>query len=93
MIRPSVQAAMAKASGWSRQAWLDFKKLVASQNLVARLFSVERGSLRLELAREFSQSKMEDVGETLILMGHAEPAEETYDSKVDGHDPTSISDF
>uniref|UniRef100_A0A8C4QL78 RNA helicase n=1 Tax=Eptatretus burgeri TaxID=7764 RepID=A0A8C4QL78_EPTBU len=81
MIRPSVQAAMAKASGWSHQALLDFKKLVASQNLVARLFSVERGSLRLELAREFSQSRLEDVGEALILMGHAEPAEETYDSK------------
>uniref|UniRef100_UPI0035900AED ATP-dependent RNA helicase TDRD9-like n=1 Tax=Myxine glutinosa TaxID=7769 RepID=UPI0035900AED len=80
-IRPSVLTAMAKGSGWSHNARLDFQKLLAPQNLVVRIFSVERGSLRVELARKLFGGELQDVGKALISMGHAEPAEETYDSK------------
>uniref|UniRef100_UPI00358FA5D5 ATP-dependent RNA helicase TDRD9-like n=1 Tax=Myxine glutinosa TaxID=7769 RepID=UPI00358FA5D5 len=81
LIRPSVLTTMAKGSGWSHEAWLDFGELLARQNLVITIFSVERGSLRVELARKLFVGELQDVGKALITMGHAEPAEETYNSK------------
>uniref|UniRef100_H2ZYQ6 ATP-dependent RNA helicase TDRD9 n=1 Tax=Latimeria chalumnae TaxID=7897 RepID=H2ZYQ6_LATCH len=80
-MRPSAKSLIC-GDLWSAGARLKFFSLVNSCALVVRVYSIVHNVLRVDLCRISGQQEI-NIRDVLIRDGHAELAEESYESKVD----------
>lgn len=67
---------------WSRAASIKFNSLVSGCTLVVKVFSIVHGILHVDVYRYFETLEEVSIRDILISDGFAEPAEESYESKV-----------
>lgn len=66
---------------WSRSARNRFITLVNGRTLIVTLFSILHNVMRVDLSID-TDTVNTRVGEILVQEGYAEPAEESFESKV-----------
>ncbi|KAJ0062697.1 hypothetical protein NL108_004311, partial [Boleophthalmus pectinirostris] len=79
-MRPSAQS-MIQGNPWSSRSWDRFVTLVKGHSLIVSLYSILHGVMRVELllSTDTLQSSIRDI---LVQEGHAEKAEESFESKL-----------
>lgn len=79
-MRPSAQSIIL-GNQWSSRARDRFITLVKGRSLIASLYSILHGVMRVHLLIT-SETDNTDVVDILVQEGHAMKAEESFDSKV-----------
>ncbi|XP_061600189.1 ATP-dependent RNA helicase TDRD9 [Cololabis saira] len=87
-MRPSAQSIIF-GNQWSSQARNSFITLVKDQSLIASLYSVVHGIMRVQLLINTESSNI-SVVDKLVEEGHAVPAEECFESKQNHDDLMSM---
>lgn len=80
-MRPSATSLVC-GERWSAEAGRRFASLVNGRALLVRVFSVVHGVLHVDVYRCAGAPAAISVRDTLIREGHAELAEEPYESRV-----------
>ncbi|KAM8921066.1 ATP-dependent RNA helicase TDRD9 [Pelodytes ibericus] len=79
-MRPSAMS-MICGEQWSLAANARFDSLVNGCTLVVKIFSIIHGILHVDVYRHFENLEDKSIRDLLIADGHAEAAEESYESK------------
>ncbi|XP_066550485.1 ATP-dependent RNA helicase TDRD9 [Amia ocellicauda] len=79
-LRPSAQS-LILGDQWSSTARNRFVTLVSGHTLIVTLFSILHGVMRVELSINTDTDASINVADILVREGHAQPAEESFESQ------------
>ncbi|XP_075048778.1 ATP-dependent RNA helicase TDRD9 isoform X2 [Mixophyes fleayi] len=88
-MRPSARSIIC-GEQWSRAASMRFNSLVSGCTLVVKVFSVVHSILHVDVYRYYENIEEIGIRDLLIADGHAESAEESYESKQSNYVLTEL---